>query len=60
VTVVAGQTVSVDAKLTPSSQSEQILVTADRAAGEAEEINRQRTADNVVQVLTSDVNPQLA
>jgi len=55
VTVVGGQAVNVDAKLTPSSQSEQVLVTADRAAGEAEEINRQRTADNVVQVLTSDV-----
>jgi TonB-dependent receptor len=55
VNVVAGQVMSVDAKLEPSSQSEQVLVTADRAAGEAEEINRQRTADNVVQVLTSDV-----
>jgi hypothetical protein len=55
VTVVAGQSVTVDAKLTPASQSEEVLVTADRAAGEAEEINRQRTADNVVQVLTSDV-----
>jgi TonB-dependent receptor len=55
VTVVAGQNANVDVKLTPSSQSEQVLVTADRAAGEAEEINRQRTADNVVQVLTSDV-----
>ena len=55
VEVVGGQTTTVDAKLQPSSQSEQVLVTADRAAGEAEEINRQRAADNVVQVLTSDV-----
>jgi TonB-dependent receptor len=55
VTVVAGQNANIDVKLTPASQNEQVLVTADRAAGEAEEINRQRTADNVVQVLTSDV-----
>jgi TonB-dependent receptor len=55
VTVVGGQAVNVDAKLAPSAQSEQVLVTADRAAGEAEGLNRQRTADNEVQVLTSDV-----
>ncbi len=55
VDVKAGQVLNVDAKLEPASRSEQVLVTADRAAGEAEEINRQRTADNVVQVLTSDV-----
>ncbi len=46
VTVVGGQAVNVDPKLAPSAQSEQVLVTADRAAGEAEAINRQRTADN--------------
>ena len=55
VNVVAGQVVNVDAKLTPASQNEEVLVTADRAAGEAEEINRQRSADNVVQVLSADV-----
>ncbi|PYU41443.1 MAG: hypothetical protein DMG54_19825 [Acidobacteria bacterium] len=33
----------------------EVLVTAERASGEAEEINRQLTADNLVQVLTSDV-----
>ena len=53
--VAAGQTASVDAKLDVESQSLEVLVTADRAAGEAEEINRERTADNVVQVLSSDV-----
>jgi TonB-dependent receptor len=55
VDVAASQTVNVDAKLAVVSRNEEVLVTADRAAGEAEEINRQRTADNVVQVLTSDV-----
>src|SRR5205807_6212075 len=37
------------------SQNLEVLVTAERASGEAEEVNRQRNADNVVQVLTSDV-----
>jgi TonB-dependent receptor len=55
VTVTAGQTASADVKLTVESQSSEVLVTAERAAGEAEELNRQRAADNVLQVLTSDV-----
>ena len=55
VVVVAGQAATVDAKLEVDSVNLEVLVTADRAAGEAEEINRQRTADNVVQVLSSDV-----
>ena len=32
-----------------------MLVTAERASGEAEPVNRQRTADNVMQVLTNEV-----
>lgn len=55
VTVSAGQTANADAKLAVASQNLEVLVTADRASGEAEEVNRQRTADNVLQVLTSDV-----
>jgi len=55
VAVSAGQSASVEAKLEVESQNLEVLVTAERASGEAEEINRQRTADNVVQVLTSDV-----
>jgi TonB-dependent receptor len=55
VTVAGGQTVSLDAKLDVESANLEVLVTADRAAGEAEEINRERTADNVVQVLSADV-----
>lgn len=55
VDVVAGQVAAVDIKLEVASQNEQIIVTAERAAGEAEAINRERAADNVVQVLTSDV-----
>lgn len=55
VQVAAGQTATVEAKLDVESANLQVLVTADRASGEAEEVNRQRTADNVLQVLTNDV-----
>jgi len=55
VNVTAGQPASLEAKLDVESQSLEVLVTAERASGEAEEINRQLTADNVVQVLSSDV-----
>jgi TonB-dependent receptor len=55
VTITAGQAASVDAKLDVESQNLKVLVTAERASGEAEEVNRERSADNVVQVLTADV-----
>jgi TonB-dependent Receptor Plug Domain/Carboxypeptidase regulatory-like domain len=55
VDVVAGQVTSIDVKLEVASQNEQVLVTARRVAGEAEAINRERSADNIVQVLTADV-----
>jgi TonB-dependent receptor len=55
VTVTAGQAASADAQLAVESQNQEVLVTAERASGEAEEVNRQRTAANVLQVLTSDV-----
>jgi TonB-dependent receptor len=55
VEVAGGQAATVDAKLEVLSQNEEILVTAERAAGEAEEINRERSADNIVQVITADV-----
>ncbi len=54
-TVAAGQVANADVQLSVASQNLEVLVTAERASGEAEEINRERTADNVVQVLTSDV-----
>jgi TonB-dependent receptor len=53
--VVAGQTTSLDAKLSLSSQNLQVLVTAERPAAEAEAINRERTADNILQVLPAEV-----
>jgi TonB-dependent receptor len=51
----AGKTLSVEAKLKVSSVNTEVLVTAERVAGEAEAVNRERTADNVVQVLPADV-----
>jgi len=53
--VAAGHAANVDAKLAVESQNLQVLVTAERASGEAEEVNREITADNIVQVLSSDV-----
>ena len=55
VNVAAGQAASVDAKLDVESQNLKVLVTAERASGEAEAVNRELTADNIVQVLPSDV-----
>ncbi len=42
-------------KLDVESQTEDIVVTAERPHGEAEAINRTRTADNIVQVLPQEV-----
>jgi TonB-dependent receptor len=55
VSVAAGQAASVEAKLDVESQNLQVLVTAERASGEAEAVNRELTADNIVQVLPADV-----
>ena len=55
VDVAAGQTVSLDANLAVEAQNLEVLVTADRVSAEAEAINRQRTADNILQVLPDDV-----
>jgi hypothetical protein len=55
VTVDAGKTTNVAAELKVGSASQDVLVTAPRAGAEAEAINVQRTADNIVQVLPSEV-----
>jgi len=55
VTVPAGQIATVDAKLEVESQNLEVLVTAERASGEAAAVNRELTADNIVQVLPSEV-----
>jgi len=53
--VAAGQPTRVDPRLDVAGQSESILVTAERPRGEAGQINRERTADNIVQVLSAEV-----
>src|SRR5215469_6781559 len=55
VSVAAGQTTNVAAELKIQTADESVLVTAPRAGAEAEAINVERTADNIVQVLPSEV-----
>jgi TonB-dependent receptor len=55
VRVDAGQTVNVDAILKIASVNDQVMVTAERLVGEAEAINIERMADDIVQVLPSRV-----
>src|SRR5580704_934234 len=55
VTVVAGQPTNVTAVLTVASESESVIVTAERAHGEAEAINEIRTTENILNVLPATV-----
>jgi TonB-dependent receptor len=55
VELAAGKTANVDAKMNISDVNTQVLVTAERVAGEAEAVNRERSADNILQVLPADV-----
>jgi TonB-dependent receptor len=55
VTVQAGQKTTVKAQLQLQSQSQSVIVTAPRAGGEAEAVNIERTAGNIVQVLPEKV-----
>jgi TonB-dependent receptor len=55
ISVPGGQVANVEAKLKLQSQNESILVTAPRVTGEAEAVNIERAADNLVQVLPAEV-----
>ena len=55
VEVAAGASIQVDATLSVAGHSEEILVSSARPRGEAQDVNRQRTSDNIVQVLSSEV-----
>ena len=55
VTVVADQVARVEALLAVTSSKEEVVVYAERGHGEAEAINRERAADNILQVLPSEV-----
>ena len=54
-TVAAGETARLDLEMQIASPSESVTVTSGEIHGEAEAINRERTADNIVQVLPSDI-----
>jgi TonB-dependent receptor len=54
-TVLAGQISHVDAALQVETASQVVTVSGDRELGEVEAINIERTADNIVQVLPSQV-----
>ncbi len=55
VTVTGGQVNRVDAQMEVASASDSVTVTADRVHGEAEAINRERTAENILQVLPAEI-----
>ena len=55
ITVAAGQTARLDSVLKVASKNEEVLVLAERPHGDAEAINRERTADNILQVLPQEV-----
>jgi TonB-dependent receptor len=53
--VAAGQVAHVNVVLNVASESEEVLVTAERAHGEAESINEEKVADNILNVLPTEV-----
>jgi TonB-dependent receptor len=53
--VTAGQTLTLPLSLKVTNAMEQVLVTAERPHGEAEAINETRNADNLLQVMPSEV-----
>jgi len=55
VIVRAGQTVTLDAHLLVPSQKQSVIVTAGRVSAEAEALNVERAADNLVQVMPNEV-----
>ncbi|HLZ14125.1 MAG TPA: TonB-dependent receptor [Candidatus Acidoferrum sp.] len=55
VNVKAGELVRADAVLHVESNEQQVIVTAERAHGEADALNREKSADNLLQVLPSEV-----
>jgi TonB-dependent receptor len=55
VTVGAGQTATIEIVLQVAGVKEEVVVTAERPRGEAQALNRERTADNIVQVLPAEV-----
>jgi TonB-dependent receptor len=55
VTVAAGGTTNVEAELQIETVAEQVIVRGERERGEIEALNRELTAENIVQVLPAEV-----
>src|SRR6266550_4813757 len=55
VTIASGGVENVDPVLEIETVSEQVIVRGERERGEIEALNRERTADNIVQVLPAEV-----
>jgi TonB-dependent receptor len=55
IAVNAGQTAKVDAQLRVADQADTVVVMAGRASAEAEAINVERAADNLLQVMPNEV-----
>src|SRR5579871_4580466 len=55
VNVAVGEVANIEAKLKVQSESETIIVTVPRVTGEAEAVNIERSADNLVQALPQEV-----
>src|ERR1700676_21417 len=55
VTVTSGAVANVDAVLDIETVSQEVIVRGERERGEVEALNRERTADNIIQVLPADV-----
>jgi TonB-dependent receptor len=55
VTVTAGQTARLNIVLGVASQNDVVIVSAERAHGEAESINEEKVADNILNVLPSEI-----
>lgn len=55
VTVTAGQTFNLDARLQVPNDRETVVVTAARASAEAEALNVERASDNLVQVMPVEI-----
>ena len=55
ITVAGGQVTHLETEMAIASTSDSVTVTAERVHGEAEAINRERTAENILQVLPAEV-----
>jgi TonB-dependent receptor len=55
VSVTAGQITNIDARMRVANQSETVVVNAGRASAEAEALNIERSADNLLQVMPNQV-----